>query len=325
VEITEQDGLVIASVDREEAASGAWRSHRDGTGGAPDGAVDIVRLTDSEGVGDADLAALGFTVRPRWINWTAPVRGSEEEFTASLPATERRNIRRARDFVRDERLRVELSAGLTERVMDEFLDVYDAQIAAMPRGRNFARGRRDRLLAASADHLSVCVYDGTAMVAGSLWSVRAEPSVLQMRFSAAATDARSSRVLRTAYLAAFRFARESGLAHVSLGNDPSLFGHVVQPGLFAFKTRFGFTAVPSRALDPHLAGEYADRFLSLRSLSDPALVVTWGAHRAEPVNWPEVNASLGHDLLVLSAGPGPAALGGLRTDRFRQTRLLTLS
>ncbi|AUY53126.1 hypothetical protein [Streptomyces sp. CB01881] len=317
MEIVEQDGLVVALVDQQEAASRTWTTC--------DRPVDIARLTGSEGLDGAALAELGFTARPRWVNWCAQVRDSEEEFESGLSRTERRNGRLARRFVQEQQLRAEVRQGLAEDVLDAFLDVYDEQIAGMPRGKNFARRERERLLAAAPDHVSVCVYAGEAMVAGSLWRVRRGESVLQMRFSAASADARSGRVMRAAYGEAFRFARDHGLEFASLGNDPSLFGHVVQPGLFNFKSRLGFGVVPSQVLDPNLAGEFADRFLSLRSLSDPSLVVTWGGRRGEPLSWPAAASSPGHDLLLLSGKPEPGLLDAFNGDGFRERRLLVVS
>ncbi|MEV6165583.1 hypothetical protein AB0L71_27445 [Streptomyces sp. NPDC052052] len=314
MEIAEQDHLVVATVEPDEVARQVWKEAEE--------PVDIVRLAASDGLDEATLAELGFVVRPRWINWCAPVRESAEEFEAALPGTERRNIRLGRRFVHDEGLRVGVRVGLTPEFLDEFLVVYDRQIEAMPRGKNFARRWRERLLERAPEHVSVCVYDGDTMMVGSIWWIRPEQSVLQMRFSAACADARMSRVMRVAYTEALGFARENGLAHASLGNDPSLFGHVVQPGLFTFKSRFGFVPVPSEALDPNLAGEHADRFLTLRALSDPALVVTWGRYRGARLSWPEVAQAPGHDLLVLSGAPEAALTGRFRPAGFRETRLV---
>ncbi|MEU9716197.1 hypothetical protein [Streptomyces sp. NPDC047976] len=314
MEIAEQDGLVIATLDRAEAERRAWRE--------ADVPLDIARLADSEEADDDVLAELGFTARPHWVNWCAPVRSSEAEYTAALSGTERRNVRLGRRVILDESLRLVVQEGLTEELMDDFLDVYDAQIAGMPRGRNFARARRERLLDAAAEHIGVSVYAGPTMVAGSLWRVRPEPSVLQMRFSASAPDARSGRVLRAVYAEALEYARGRGLAHASLGNDPSLFGHVVQPGLFNFKSRFGFTPVPSQILDPHLGGEYADRFLSLRSLADPTLVVASGGYRGTSPALPEALSARGHDLLLLSVNPAEEAAAGFLTGAFRNVSVL---
>jgi hypothetical protein len=316
LEIAEHDHLVVATVDRDEADRHAWKDV-----GVP---VDIVRLAGSESLDEATLADLGFVARPRWINWCASVRDSETEFEGALPGTERRNIRLGRRFVQDEGLRVRVQVGLTPELMDEFLVLYDRQLETMPRGKNFARREEAVAPAAGHEHVSVCVHEGARMIVGSLWWIRPEQSVLQMRFSAASADARLSRVMRVAYMEAFRFARESGLVFASLGNDPSLFGHVVQPGLFTFKSRFGFAPVPSQILDPKLVGEHADRFLTLRSLSDPALVVTWGRHRGTPLSWPESAQAPGHDLLILSSAPDEVLTGRFRADGFRETRSVTV-
>ncbi|MFD9880362.1 hypothetical protein ACFWZT_02705 [Streptomyces alboflavus] len=342
MEIVEQDHLVIATVDRAEAESHAWKAAGAGADGPP---IDIVRLAESDvdpsGAVDADLVALGFVARPKWLNWCAPVRESRAAFEAALSGTERRNIRLGTRFVHDEELRLDVRVGLTEDLVDEFLVLYEQQIAGMPRGQNFARRGRDRLLAGADEHVSVCVTtrDG-AMLVGSLWWIRPEDSVLQMRYSASAADARSGRVMRAAYAEALQFAREQGLAYASLGNDPSLFGHVVQPGLFNFKTRFGFAPVPAQVLTPKLGGGFVDKFLTLRSLSDPALVVTWGRHAGATPTWPEVGAAgPGHDLLILSGSDGGAragraaeADGGVeeelagrfRTEGFRRTRVVAV-
>ncbi|MEU6275768.1 hypothetical protein ABZ871_25645 [Streptomyces populi] len=310
MKVTEQDQVVIAQVNREEAEREIWKGS--------DTPIDIVRLTDSENLDEATLSALGFVARPKWLNWCAPVATSQHVFEAALSGTERRNIRLGRRTVRDEGMRIHIQKGLTGQLVDEFLIVYDRQIAGMQRGKNFARRWRDRLLAAADEHIGVCVYQGSTMIVGSLWWARPEPSVLQMRFSAAAPDARTGRVMRAAYTEAFQYARDQGLSHVSLGNDPSLFGHVVQPGLFNFKTRFGFAPVPSQILDPSLAGEFADRILSLDALSDPALVITWGRHRETPPSWPDAAQQPGHDLLVLSRAPDQTPAAHFRTDGFRE-------
>jgi len=316
MEIAESDHVVVATVNLDEAEQHAWKE--------ADVPVDIVRLADSDSLDEATLARLGFVARPHWINWCAPVRDSATEFEAALSGAERRNIRLGRRFVQDEGLHVGVRVGLTPELVDEFLVLYDRQIETMPRGKNFARRWRDRLLAAGHEHVSVCVYEGTRMIVGSLWWIRPEQSVLQLRFSAASVDARLSRVMRVAYVEAFHFARESGLAFASLGNDPSLFGHVVQPGLFTFKSRFGFAPVPSQVLAPHLAGEHADMFLTLRSLSDPALVVTWGRHRGSTPSWPESAQAPGHDLLILWTSPDETLTSRFRTRGFREIRSVSV-
>ncbi|WP_344583723.1 hypothetical protein [Streptomyces lunalinharesii] len=316
MEISEQDGLVIALVDPYEAETNAWEES--------DTPVDVARLAGSENLDEATLTHMGFVTRPKWVNWVAPLQSSEEEYLSALSGTERRNIRLGRRFIQEEKLRVDVRVGITEPLIDEFLVLYDAQVAGMPRGKNIAREWRARLLAASSEYACVGVYSGAAMVAGSLWWIRHEESLLQLRFSAASANARLSRVMRATYVKAFQFAREAGLTFASLGNDPSLFGHIVQPGLFNFKSRLGFTVIPSQVFGPNLAGEFADRFLRLRSLSDPSLVVTWGRHRGASPSWPAVTAGPGHDLILLSGTPDMELGSTYRTDGFRESRLLTV-
>ncbi|GHF35936.1 hypothetical protein GCM10018790_12400 [Kitasatospora xanthocidica] len=315
MEIAEQDHLVVASVDLDEAGARAW----EGTGRP----VDVVRLLDSADVPQEVLSRLGFVARPRWLNWCAPVAASEEEFAAGLSGAERRNIRLGRRFVAENGLRLEVRPSLTAEFTDDFLVVYDRQIADMPRGKNFARRHRDRLLAAADEHVSVGLWEGDSLLAGSIWWRRPALSVLQMRFSAASPGARSGRALRVLYAEAMAYAREHALTYVSLGNDPALFGHVVQPGLFTFKNRMGFTPVPSELLDPSLGGEFADRILSLRALPDPSLLVTWGGHRGRPPAWPDAVRGGVHDLLVLTEDPHEDLLGRFRGSGFREARMVT--
>lgn len=306
----------MASVDLDEASARAWEKAR--------GPVDVVRLLDSGEVPEKVLGELGFVARPRWLNWCASVRDSEEEFAAALSGTERRNLRLGHRFVLEHDLRVEVHAGLTAQFMDSFLDVYDKQIADMPRGKNFGRRSRDHLLDAAEEHVSVSLYEGGTMLAGSIWRERPALSVLQMRFSAASPSARSGRALRVLYARAMEYAREQGFVYASLGNDPALFGQVVQPGLFRFKSRLGFTPVPSELLDLPLAGEVADRFVSLRSLPDPSLLVTWGQRRGRLPSWPDAVLGGIHDLLVLTDDPHEDLLGRFRANSFRESRVVTL-
>ncbi|MEU6671560.1 hypothetical protein [Streptomyces sp. NPDC046727] len=310
METLTQDGLVIAAVTCKEAEERR-----------PGPAADVQRITDPENLTDELRARLAPLIRPRWLNWVAQAGDSDEDFLRRLGPGERRNVRLGRRFVREEGLRTDVRAGLSEALVDDFLVLYDAQIAAMPRGVDFARRWRDRMLAADADHVGAWVFDGPRLVAGSIWRVRREEGMLQLRFSAVAPRLRAGRVLRALYTEAFRYARGRGLPYLSLGNDPSLFGHVVQPGLFTFKARFGFTPVPAGVLDPRLGGDHADRFLSLRALSRPALVVT---RRPGPLPaWPAALAAPACDLVLLTADPA-ADPDEFRTPALRVGRTVVV-
>jgi len=69
----------------------------------------------------------------------------------------------------------------------------------------------------------------------------------------------------------------SSLETLSLGNDTSLYGHITSPGLYEFKKRLGFAPWPSATVDPGLGGDEADRFVSLRALTDPSLLLAYDA------------------------------------------------
>lgn len=261
-----------------------------------------MRIIDPENLDDEGGTCPDLLIRPRWLNWVARVGTSEEEFLQGLSGQERRNVRLGRRFIQEEDLRLDIGVGLTEALVDEFLVLYAAQIAAMPRGVDFAHRWRDRMLADTSEHLGAWLFEGSRLVAGSIWRLRTDKGVLQLRFSATAPWQRSGRVVRALYVAAFQFARDMALPFASLGNDPSLFGHVVQPGLFAFKGRLGFTPVPAEVLDPRLAGDFAERFLRLRGLAQPSLVVTRRRGQA-PLTWPEAVTEPTCDLVLLAHEP----------------------
>ncbi|WP_052397100.1 GNAT family N-acetyltransferase [Streptomyces sp. NRRL F-5123] len=307
METVEQDALVIGLVGADEVEELLARP------ALP--ALDVIRIADGDGrPGAVELPPPGFVARPAWVNWVARAGAGEEEWLAGLSGGERRRVRVARRFAEREGLDVRVREGLDPEFLDAFLSVYDAQIAAMPRGRNFARRHADRLLAARGELLTVAAYAGPDLVAGSIWWVRPRESVLQMRFSAATAASRAGGSLRVVYAAAFQAARERELAYLSLGNDPSLFGHVVQVGLYAFKSRLGFVPVPSGALDPHLHYEFVDAFVSLRSLENPSLVLPWGPYRGRPLPWPgtlaEAEASPLPPLELTDGDGGDGAPGG---------------
>jgi hypothetical protein len=106
------------------------------------------------------------------------------------------------------------------------------------------------------------------------------------------------------YTAAFDAARDQGLRWVSLGNDPTLFGHTVAPGLFGFKARLGFVPIPTQALFPGTAGDEAELVVHLRRLADPSLSIAYGATEAVP-SQEGLPASPPLHAVVLSAVPNP--------------------
>ncbi|MFD8236340.1 GNAT family N-acetyltransferase [Streptomyces sp. NPDC059696] len=268
-----RNGLHIAWVDAADARDGAWR------GLLPHHDLDIVRVDEPAPEDRAALAEAGFIVKPALVNWVADLTGSDEEFTARLPASERRNLRLGRRCLNDAGLSLSIRDGLDEERLDAFLTVYDAQVERMRNGVNYARRHRDRLLAQHHEQMTAFAYDGERMVAGCILWLRPSQGLLQLRFAAATAPARRARVLHGIYAAVFRTARELGLPTMSLGNDTSAFGHIAQPGLFRFKCRLGFAPVPAGQIDEKMGGDEADLFVDLRRFSDPSLVLGYEAPR----------------------------------------------
>lgn len=263
--IDDQEGLRVAVVDPDEALNRRWA--------AQPPPVDLVRVSRPDPQLWPSLEEAGFVVKPAWVNWRAQLRPTEAEFLAALPGSERRNIRLGQRFVAEHDISVVVQEGISSGTLTAFLALYDDQIARMRNGVGYARRVEKQLRLQSADYLAVYAYQGTTMVGACLCRVRESQSMLQLRFAAAAPMERHGRVQRAVYLAAFQAARERGLTVMSLGNDPSLYGHIVSTGLFRFKSRLGFTPAPARMVDPKFGGDEADLVLRLTTLSDPSLLL----------------------------------------------------
>jgi len=265
VTIEDAFGLRIAVMDAERAAAGGWRSVGDD--------VDLVRVREPADAARPALEAAGFVVKPSWVTWLAPTLGSEAEFVSRVPGVERRTIINARRAIGEHDIRLDEPGRLDEAVLDEFLALYRRQVGDMRYGVPFAVRERDALLAAADDHLIVRAQAGATLIGGCVCRLRPELSTLQIRYSATDADARRLGLVRLLYLRAFDAARQLGLDRLVLGNDPSIFGHIVKPGLFRFKARLGFSAVPSQAFIAEGGTNEADLVLRLGSLTDPTLVL----------------------------------------------------
>ncbi|MFE0774890.1 GNAT family N-acetyltransferase [Streptomyces sp. NPDC058861] len=291
MDIVDRYGLAVAELTVEEAlaADGPWRG--------PD--VDLLRVLDFHPGDRGRLAAAGFVVKPGWVNRVAPLRDSEDDFLKTLSANGRRKVRRGLDLAASAGLRTEVRPEPEEGQLEEFLGVYEKQVAGLRNGVNLARGEQRALLDRPGSHIGVFAYEGSRRVGGCVCRVRAEDSLLQLRYVATADVEQRGSLTRALYMATFRAGRGLGCARMSLGNDTSLYGHVTSPGLYEFKKRLGFTPLPSEAVDPGLGGDEADRFVSLRALTDPSLL-------------------LAHD-------GGSDASDGAREDRPRRLRLHVLA
>ncbi|MFF2012645.1 hypothetical protein ACFVWY_26715 [Streptomyces sp. NPDC058195] len=268
--IENEHGLRILQVGAEEALERDWHEER------PD--ADVVRVTDPDVTAAASLEAAGFVVKPRWMTWIAPAYASEDEFFQRMSRRSRRSARNSAGILLDRGIAPVLRSPLTVADLDRFLGMYEAHVATLRNGIPFARRIRDSLVAELDRYYLVEALDrGGDVVGACLCETDAEASIVRIRFTALSSGERDGNLARTLYLTAFGEARENGIRWVSLGSDPSTYGHLVQPGLFVFKSRFGFFPVPMGFLRPDLTGHYtandAERALRLSTLSDPSLFI----------------------------------------------------
>ncbi|MEU8286169.1 ATP-grasp domain-containing protein [Micromonospora sp. NPDC048905] len=247
--------------------------------------ADVVVVPDPPREHWASLQAAGFRIKPGWVTWGRPTPARAEDFLAGLSKAERRNFRDVRRYVDTQGLTIEVHARLTPELFAEFLAVYDAQIAAMPHGLPAAHGV-DPTEAGLADFFLVAARAGNELIAGVVCRVAASDLAMRIAFSAARPQVRQAMISRALYLAAFEEARRRDFAWISLGTDPTLYGHIAQAGLFTFKSRLGFVPVPLHHLDPNDDGcDEAELVLNTERLSEPALSLCYARPPDRPGTW----------------------------------------
>jgi hypothetical protein len=265
------DGLRVVECGVESALECDWWN------GSVAEVADVVRVrTPPVGRWPALLAS-GFTVKPTWVSWGAPLRATQEEFVGRLSPKEQRNIRDGERYVRTQGLRVYVEHPLTALSLEKFLDLYDTQVAVMAHGVPYARRLRQRMLDAADSFLLVAAHGNDGMAGGCVCALRPDQDVARIAFAAARPVARRAMLTRVLYMVAAEAARSAGFAWISLGSDPTLFGHVAKPGLFTFKSRLGFVPVPLQWLDRADEDAYdeAELVLSLSALTDPTLALSY--------------------------------------------------
>ncbi|MFI7077758.1 GNAT family N-acetyltransferase [Micromonospora sp. NPDC049903] len=260
----------------EDALDRAW-------GGVDD--VDLVIVTDPARDRWADLTASGFRLKPRWVTWGRRTPERTADFLAALPKAERQNVRHALRYVEAAGLDVQVHDRIDPDLFGEFLTVYDAQIATMPYGLPAAHA-----VAATEAGLADFVLV-TARSAGELVGAvmcRVTPEALRVAYSAARPQARRGMISRALYVAAFEESARRGLPWISLGTDPTLYGHIAQAGLFSFKSRLGFVPVPLHHLDPDDDGcDEAELVLRTDRLADPVLSLCYARPPDRAATWAE--------------------------------------
>ncbi|MFV0133842.1 GNAT family N-acetyltransferase [Streptomyces sp. HMX87] len=263
----DRSGVTIAQVSIDEALGRDWSD--------PSLDIDIVKVRLTALEHRRELEAAGFLVKPAWVNWVAPLLASEPEFLSRLPLKERQSVRQAARRAEENGIKLVVLPEVTGHDLRDFLALYDRQVARMDRGVNYARRQQRQLLRHPDKLLAVHAYAGDRLVGGCLGWLRLDQSMVQLRFSAVEEGARQGMLSRVLYMAALEAARRRRLTWASLGNDPSLFGHTAQPGLFRFKARLGFRPIPTQAVPPRVTGDEAELILRMRGLAEPSISLAY--------------------------------------------------
>ncbi|MFF3409543.1 GNAT family N-acetyltransferase [Streptomyces sp. NPDC002742] len=260
-------GLAIALIDVEQAVNGEWQHY------AHD--VDVIRVQGPPAHTWPRLREAGFLPKPQVLEWRAGTCESEEAYLATLARKDRYDIRIAYRNAADAHLSLTTEA-LTAASLEDFLALYEQEIGRMRHGWAVAVEQRDRILDEADTYFAVVARSGGELVGACLSQDLKPADEIRARFSAVTAEQRSSSLARVLYWETLREARLRGRARVCLGRDVNLYGHVGNAGLFSFKSRLGFAAVPSQRAEPAGGSHQADRVVRLTALSDPALVLSYG-------------------------------------------------
>ncbi|MGW5070301.1 GNAT family N-acetyltransferase [Streptomyces cyaneofuscatus] len=266
--IVQSLGLPMALVDVDQALSGRWRVHEH--------EVDVVRVQDPPYAAWPRLREAGFHPKPQVIMWRAEVRDSEDAYLATLSGKDRYDIRAAYRRAAEADLLIG-TEPLTPALLKEFIDLYEEQIAGMRHGWPVAVQQQADVLDRAASTCAVTVRSGTTLVGACLSEDLPDRAEMRARFSAVTPGARSGSLSRVLYGETMRQARSRGRRWATLGRDVNLYGHLGNAGLFSFKSRLGFTAVPGQSVEPGSGSHQADRVVGFTALADPALLLSYAA------------------------------------------------
>jgi hypothetical protein len=267
MEIETVFGLDTAVVTVDEALRTDWVAHRD--------KIDVVRVVNPEPASWQALRRAGFAIMPPYVTWTAPMSESEAAFIAGLSVKERRNFELGLRFVAEHKIRLAVIAPIDIESFDAFLDLYNRQIDSMRHGVPFAHQQRADILAKPDDYFLVQALQGETLVGCCVCMKRSDAATVIIRFATSTPESRKGCIVRAMYLKAFEKARDLGCRDLSLGTDPALYGHIAKPGLFRFKSRLGFIPIPARIYGTYDDPDEAGRVLSLDTLSEPSLLLSY--------------------------------------------------
>ena len=230
--------------------------------------LDAVRLLRPKAADAASLALAGFLVKPYEVNWVSDAPQDRAAFLEKLGKRSRQSFTAADRAVRDIGATTHV-VPLTPAALEDFLGLYAGGLEQMRNPIDVATRHRNRIVDRIHDYLMVAVRRDDELVAATLCLSDAGTDLLRIRFSAAGRTLRDAGVSRVMIMAASLEAAPRGLSRVSLGSDLNLYGHIVEPGLLAFKARLGFSPRPDRAILG--SGEdVAERLVRMRHLSQPA-------------------------------------------------------
>ncbi|RST24201.1 GNAT family N-acetyltransferase [Streptomyces sp. WAC04770] len=265
-------GLPMALVDVDQALSGRWRVHAH--------EVDVVRVQDPPYEAWPRLREAGFHPKPQVIMWRAEVTASEDAYLATLSGKDRYDIRSAYRRAAEADLLIG-TEPLTPALLDEFLELYEKQIAGMRHGWPVAVRQQADILDRAGSYCTITVRSGASLVGACLNEDLPDRDEMRARFSAVTQGQRNGSLSRVLYWETMRQARVRGRRWATLGRDVNLYGHLGNAGLFSFKSRLGFTAVPGQLVEPGSGSHQADRVVGFSALSDPALLLSYAAAERE--------------------------------------------
>jgi GNAT superfamily N-acetyltransferase len=267
MEIRALDGLSMALVDAREAVTTDWAAFR--------GRIDVARVSMPSRRRRAELADAGFLTKPARLTWIAATLDSEESFLAQLSFRDRKNIRVAQLRAAADRVRFEIVKPVRPGLLGEFLTLYRAQVAGMRNGIAIAAEHADGITDEWAGYYAVAAYIDGELVGACIAQECPAENLVRLRFAATDQPRHSSGLARALYLSAVEAARQMGYRQATLGTDPNLYGHLVKAGLFAFKWRLGFTAVPAQSVVAGDGFDEADLIIGTEQLIEPVLFLSY--------------------------------------------------
>lgn len=264
MKLIDEHGLSVALIDPDELDARPWLE--------TDRHIDVVRMLRPPADRVDALRAAGFVVKPEMLTWLARLGPDEDDFLSRLEPKPRRELLRVRRHASV--LREEVQDQVDADTLDRFLALYEERVSAMQFGVPYAKRHREAVLHGPQKYFGVFAFEGEELAGGCLVAECPEVSGIRIRFSAVTEHwRREASLSRSLYFTAMSTARAKGYRFATLGDEPNLYGHLTQIGLFAFKVKMGFRAVPSQDFGDPTGCDEADLVLNFAHLTDPGLIL----------------------------------------------------